>query len=68
MLSWIRSWWSRPTVEKEEEAKYEGPVGPIVNIRVLPEQYKINDKWWGTTLALKETPSTEKDIASAENV
>ena len=60
MLSWIRSWWSRPTVEKEEEAKYEGPVGPIVNIRVLPEQYKINDKWWGTTLALKEQSPNDK--------
>jgi hypothetical protein len=63
MLSWIRSWWSRPTVEKEEEAKYEGPptyTGPIVNIRVLPEQYKINDKWWGTTLALKEQSPNDK--------
>lgn len=64
MLSWIRSWWSRPTVEKEEEAKYDKPVpkyeGPIINVRVLPEQYKVNDKWWGTTLALKEEPANDK--------
>ena len=66
MWAWLSSWFSRSIpVEKEKEVKYDAP---IVNVRVLPEQYKVNDKWWGTTLALKETPGTEKDVASAENV
>lgn len=72
MWAWISSWFrSAIPVEKEKEVKYEGPPvypGPIINLRVLPDQYKVNDKWWGTTLALKETPGTEKDVASAENV
>jgi len=70
MWGWLSSWFRRSIpVEKEKEIKYDAPT-PIVNIRVLPDQYKVNDKWWGTTLALKEQSANDKgeNIASAEKV
>ena len=53
MLSWIRSWWSRPTEQKKE------PVygGPVITIRNIDEQYKINEGWWGTTRTLTPLPA-----------
>lgn len=46
MLSWIRSWWSRP-IEKKE------PVygGPVITIRNVDTQYKINESWWRSPTA-----------------
>lgn len=59
MLSWIRSWWGRPT-EREEEMKYEGT--PVVTVRDLKTQYEINDRWWGTQLRLAPLSSEKETI------
>lgn len=52
MLSWIRSWWSRP-IEQKKEPVYGGPV---ITIRNIDEQYKINEAWWGTARTLTPLP------------
>lgn len=62
MLSWIRSWFSRPIpVEKDPAPKYEGPIIHVIKPRVLPEQYKINDKWWGTNLTGNDSAVKEQE-------
>ena len=47
MLSWIRSWWSRPTETKKKEP-YEGLV---ITVRNADEKININANWYGHPLA-----------------
>jgi hypothetical protein len=56
MLSWIRSWWGRPTETKKKEP-YEGLV---ITVRNADEKMNINANWYGTAPALTPNPHMKK--------
>jgi len=57
MLSWIRSWWSRPEPTPKKKEPYQGLV---ITVRNADEKMNINANWYGPSLPLATLPADKK--------